>query len=133
MNNIIALDVGERRVGIAVANRIARIASPLTTLENNDSFWNELQSIIDKESADLIVMGLPRNLSGDDTDQTRYVRDFARNLTTVPVIFQDEALTSVKAEEELKKRGKAYAKGDIDALSATYILEDYLIQHRSTL
>lgn len=132
MNNIIALDVGERRVGVAVANRIARIANPLTTLENNDSFWDELQAIIDKESADLIVMGLPRNLSGDDTDQTRYVRDFARKMTTVAVIFQDEALTSVKAEKELKKRGNAYSKGDIDALSATYILEDYLIQHGST-
>ena len=133
MNSIIALDVGERRVGVAIANRVAKMAHPLTTLENNDVFWKELQAIITKESADLIVMGLPRNLSGDDTNQTRYVRDFALKLDGVPVIFQDEALTSVKAEAELKSRGKAYTKGDIDALSATYILEDYLIQHGSTL
>jgi putative Holliday junction resolvase len=126
MNSILSLDVGESRVGVAIANRIARLANPLTTLNNDDGFWAELDKIIQAESVDLIVVGLPRNLSGDETAQTTYVRKFAENLPKDMVVFQDEALTSIKAEAELNKRGKPYAKGDIDSLAATYILEDYL-------
>ena len=68
-------------------------------------------------------------MQSQETDQTRTVRDFVRQLqehTELPVYFQDEAVTSEKAEAELKARKKPYAKGDIDALAATYILVDFL-------
>jgi len=128
----LALDVGERRIGVAKANGIARIASPLTTLERTEDTPAELAQLLKAEGVTELVIGLPRNLDGDATDQTRAVEQFVaglHNVLTVPVHWQDEALTSRKAEAELEARGKPYQKGDIDALSATYILEDFLREH----
>lgn len=127
--NILSLDVGERRVGVAIASLIARLPTPLVTLDNDEHIWGKIQELRKSEGIETIVVGLPRNLSGEDTAQTQYVRDFAAHLSDVIVVFQDEALTSRKAETELKSRGKPFAKGDIDALAATYILEDYMQTH----
>lgn len=132
MSSILGLDVGERRIGVSLANTVARFAGPYQTLDNTETVLDDIQGIITKESVELVVVGLPRNLSGDDTDQTRYCRDFAAKLELiVPIVFQDEALTSHKAEAELKARKKPYQKGDIDSLAATYILDDYLTSNRS--
>lgn len=128
-STIFALDVGERRVGVAAANSVARLASPLTTLERNAVFWDKLGALIAQEAATVLIVGLPRNLQGADTDQTKSTRNFIAELQErfeLPVHVQDEALTSAKAEAELNKRGKHFQKADIDALAATYILEDYL-------
>jgi putative Holliday junction resolvase len=76
-----------------------------------------------------LVVGLPRNMSGEPTKQTELVRQFVvRRLAgfELPMHFQDESLTSVKAEQELQQRKKPYVKGDVDALAATYILDDYM-------
>lgn len=129
IHNIVSLDVGERRVGVAVANTLARLPRPLMTLERGDSFWSRLEELLAAESADVLVVGLPRSLDGHDTAQTTASRKFAKELEErfgLPVKFQDEALTSRQAEAELKRRGRAFDKADIDALAATYILEDYL-------
>lgn len=126
---ILALDVGEVRVGVARAHAEVRIAQPLTTLQRGEKFWSELEELLAAEEAGLLVVGLPRSLDGADTGQTRTIRDFIAELKQhigIPMETQDEALTSKKAEEELRARGKQFAKGDIDALAATYILEDYL-------
>jgi len=130
-STILALDVGERRVGVAAANSLARLARPLTTLERTAEFWDRLGAVIAEEAAETVVVGLPRNLSGADTAQTRSTRQFIAELEErfeLPVQTQDEALTSVQAEAELKKRGKQFQKADVDALAALYILEDYLGQ-----
>jgi putative holliday junction resolvase len=129
ISNIIALDVGDKRVGVARANSIARLPSPLVTLTRGDNFWLALEKLVADESAGVIVVGLPRNLEGNDTAQTKMAREFIVELKKrfdIPVETTDEALTSHKAEKELNARGKTYNKGDIDALAATYILEDYL-------
>jgi len=126
---ILALDVGEKRIGVALASVIAKLPSPLTTLQNTDQIWNELQKLVASENIGTIVVGLPRNLNSQDTQQTMYARNFAeevRKKCNVTIVLQDEALTSRKAESELRSRGQKYHKGDIDALAATYILEDYL-------
>jgi len=126
---ILALDVGDRRIGVARASTMARLPSPLTTLERHTGTPEDITRLIASEGASGLVVGLPRNLSGEHTDQTRAVEHFAaelQNVLTVPLYWQDEALTSRKAEAELDARGKPYQKGDIDALSATYILEDFL-------
>lgn len=131
-NAILALDVGGSRIGVATANVVARIARPLKTLTNDDAFVLQLQRCIDQELAAVLVVGLPRGLEGQHTEQTRTVEAFVDSLKkqiTLPIYWQDEALTSQKAEAELKQRGGSYAKGDIDALAATYILEDFLRDH----
>jgi putative Holliday junction resolvase len=126
---ILALDVGGRRIGVAAANVIARIAHPLVTIENDDQTVAKLKQLVDEEQAISLVVGLPRNLNGNETAQTKEVQDFIDSLrkhVDMPVYWQDEAVTSRQAEAELVERGKPYAKGDIDALAATYILEDFL-------
>jgi putative holliday junction resolvase len=133
-NSIIALDVGEKRIGVAVANSYAGFPRQLRTVVNDDSIWDVLRQIISQEQADTVVIGLPRNLDGDSTAQTSFVESFANELKKridSSIVFQDEALTSVKAEEELRLRKKTYTKADVDALAATYILEDYINSQRN--
>ena len=126
--SVLALDVGDKRVGIAAGSLAARLPRPLTTLERGSDFFDRLQHIITEEEAGLLVVGLPRNLSGQPTAQTRATEAFASEIavhTHLPMRFQDEALTSQKAEQELESRGKPFGRGDIDALAAAYILEDF--------
>jgi putative holliday junction resolvase len=129
ISNYLALDVGRVRIGLATGNTIARLASPFATITNDEQVLATLQAIIRERAINELVIGLPRGLEGQETSQTAYVHDFVKQLQSVvnlPIHLQDEALTSVKAEEELERRGKPYQKGDIDALSAVFILEDYL-------
>lgn len=124
------MDVGERRIGVARAGVEARLAQPLTTLIHDDDIWQTLAWLIEEQQADTVVVGLPRGLDGQETAQTGVARAFASALEQrlkVAVYLQDEAVTSKRAEAELDARGKPYQKGDIDALAATYILEDYLL------
>jgi putative holliday junction resolvase len=129
IHNIISLDVGEKRVGIARANSVARIAEPLITLTRDEHFWVNLQALLVEQDVGQLVIGLPRNLQGKSTAQTEATEKFIKQLGShcdLPVATQDEALTSHQAETELQARGRAFKKGEVDALAATYILEDYL-------
>jgi putative Holliday junction resolvase len=126
---VMALDVGEKRIGVAIASTIAKIAHPDRTLSNDESVWLHLQAIIDENAISKIIIGLPRNMSGEETQQSNVIRDFADDLRkhiALPVQFQDESVTSIAAEEILQKKGKPYDKADIDAQSAVLILDDYL-------
>jgi putative Holliday junction resolvase len=127
VSNLLALDVGERKIGVARANAIARVTEPLVTLPNNDTFAGELDKLIKDLDVSVIVIGLPRGIEGQETAQTQYVRNFITQLNLpVTLVFQDEALTSVAAERQLKQSGKPYSKEDIDAVAACIILNDYL-------
>jgi putative holliday junction resolvase len=129
---VVALDVGIRRIGVARASVEAGIAAPLTTLHHDEAIMHTIVNLLAEHETVALVVGLPRGLDGQDTAQTRVVEAFAAELkkhTDVPMYWQDEAVTSRKAEEELEGRGKPYGKGDIDALAATYILEDFLREH----
>ena len=135
---ILAFDVGGRRIGVAVANTVARIASPLTTVINDDGVFDTIARILDEQHAIAVVLGLPRGLDGQETAQTHAVQQFAGELKqhvllqqSIPLYWQDEAVTSRQAEAELTARGKQFVKGDIDALAATYILEDFLHEQLS--
>jgi putative Holliday junction resolvase len=128
-STVLALDVGEKRIGVALASLQARLAHPLKTLHRSKDSFEQIQALVDEHGARTVVVGLPRGLSGQTTAQTRSVEEFKAELQrvlTVPAHWQDEAVTSAQAEEELRSRGKPYKKEDIDALAATYILEDYL-------
>ncbi len=132
--NLIALDVGEQRVGVALARSEVRVATVLETLERPaESFWEQLGAVLREYDATTVVVGLPRNLSGEDTAQTKAVEAFAEELKAhfdqVSIEWQDEALTSREAERLLKEGGKPYVKGDIDAQAARLILEDYIATH----
>lgn len=125
---LLALDVGEARIGVAVADSAVRIAVPLITLEVDGTELQKIADLATKEGADTIVVGYPRNQAGEATKQTAYVEAFADKLkaTISDVVYQDESLTSVMAEQRLKDGGRAYTKGDIDSEAAAIILQDYL-------
>lgn len=127
--NLLGLDIGTRRIGIAVANSSIKIAIPLTTIEVNDGDEIlQINKIIVNEKIDTIVAGLPRNMSGEETAQSVYTKEFLENfkLSVNEIKFQDESLTSVQAENILKSYKKPYTKGDIDMQAAAIILQDYL-------
>lgn len=133
---ILALDVGSKRIGVAVASLIARLPRPLITLENNETFAAALKDIVDTEGVGAIVVGFPRGLQGQKTAQTQEIEAFTQGLReqfALPIRFQDESVTSKKAEAELQARGGHYERGDIDALAATYILEDFLSDRQNLI
>ena len=127
---ILGLDVGEKRIGVAKVDSSTRIAVPIGFVQVDGSEWQEITRIARLNNANLFVLGLPRSNEGNETAQSMYVRNFAKTLVgKIPgakVRFQDESLTSVVAEERLKKRKKKYVKGDIDAEAAAIILQDFI-------
>ena len=127
----LALDVGEKRIGVAIGDDAVRIAMPYETVEVDGSELERIARIVVDETVDTIVVGYPRNQSGEATAQTAYVENFAKQLADMAahLEFQDESLTSVLAEQQLKSYGKPYSKGDIDARAAAIILQDYLEAH----
>ncbi len=127
--SFLALDVGERRIGVALADSVAKIASPLQTLSNDKEVLDTIVNLVDEHAAQVVVVGLPRGLEGQETSQTKSVRQFAEKLEKKlkkPIQFQDEALSSIRAEEKLKSHKDSYVKEDIDMYAAAYILQEYL-------
>lgn len=125
---LISLDVGEKRIGVAVADDSVRIAVPFMTIEVDGSEIEKIAELVIEQDAHILVIGFPRNQQGEATAQTEYVERFADRLKDldVKIIFQDESLTSVIAEQRLIAQKKPYTKGDIDAQAAGIILQDYL-------
>jgi putative Holliday junction resolvase len=124
----IALDVGEKRIGVAVGDSGIKIAVPFETIEVDGGELARIARVVADEKAQAIIIGYPRNQSGEATAQTAYVEKFAEQLQelNIEIVFQDESLTSVIAEQRLKQHGKPYTKADIDAQAAAIILQDYM-------
>ena len=127
----VALDVGEKRIGVALARDDIKIAMAYDTLNVDGGEVQAIAEIIVREKADVLVVGYPRNQAGEPTKQTEFVERFIEQLRDIvsKIVFQDESLTSVKAEEILNARNQLYAKGEVDALAASLILQDYLETH----
>lgn len=124
MPEFVGIDVGAVRVGIAVADNMQRLASPCTTVAPS-----ELVALIRELAPQHIVVGLPRNLDGDDTAQTQSVRAFTEQTLSglsIEITFQDEAGTSSLAKDRLRASGRKFDRREIDAGAATIILQDYL-------
>lgn len=126
--NLLALDVGEKRIGMAMADTAVRIAVPFGWLEHTETILTDLAEVLLRHEIDVIVVGYPRNQSGESTKQTAYVEEFVKTIAELDIdaeiVYQDESLTSVQAEARLGTRIKN--KGEIDAEAASIILQDYL-------
>ena len=129
---LVGLDVGEKRIGVAVADTSVRIAVPFSTIDVDGGEIEAIAEIVIKEQADTIVVGYPRNQQGEATAQTAAVEAFTERLKDldVSIVFQDESLTSVLAEQQLVAHNRPYTKADIDAQAAALILQDYVEQQR---
>ena len=104
---------------------------PFGWLENDESIIQKIVELVLRNDINTIVVGYPRNQSGEPTQQTKYVENFVDQLAEIDldtkVVFQDESLTSVQAEQRLGNKIKD--KGEIDAEAASIILQDYLEEH----
>ena len=127
-HTFIALDVGEKRIGVARADSDVRIAFPVCTVTVDGLEVQRLREIVAEVQPSLLVIGYPRNQQGEPTAQTVSVERFVTKLEVlkIPIVYQDESLTSVLAEEYLKRHKKPYTKADIDAHAAAIILGDYV-------
>ena len=140
---VLGVDVGQRRVGLAVSDPTGTLARPMATLSVNssaDAVEGVLSEVTELQREDeglaVIVVGVPSRLDGGETTQTSYVRAFIRALqarTSVPVIEEDERLTSREAESRLAiaERDWRKRKEKLDAAAAAVILQDYLDRRRS--
>ena len=127
-SNLLGLDVGEKNIGIARVNLIAKIPEPLAVITNNSSFSANLSKVVQEYSIDYLVVGLPRSLSGEETDQSKYVRDFvATNLSQYQFVWQDETLSTVNAQSRMKQMGFEKQPAMLDSVAACIILEDYIL------
>lgn len=123
VHQLIGVDVGQVRSGLAIASDAARLAQPLKSVATKELIPT-LQELTSKEPVEALVVGLPRNLEGKDTPQTKWVRqwaDRAKKQIKRPFYWQDEALTSHQAAVRFKK-----TPVDIDAEAAAIILQDFL-------
>ena len=128
---LLGLDVGAARIGVALADTGVRIAVPSNVIEVNGHEVAAVTELVLKHAINTIVIGYPRNQSGEPTQQTAYVEAFANTLKDIDakIVFQDESLTSVIAEQRLNARRQHYTKGDIDSEAAAIILQDYMEQN----
>lgn len=130
-HHIIALDIGEKRIGVAQADTQTKFPFPIGTIEVDGLVMDRLREVITEVEPAYLVVGYPRNQSGETTAQTTAVVEFSKKLEylDIPIVFQDESLTSVLAEQYLKSLNKPYTKADIDSHAAAIILGDYLEAH----
>ncbi|MFN8590894.1 MAG: Holliday junction resolvase RuvX [Thermomicrobiales bacterium] len=133
-----ALDVGERRIGVAIADELGTIASPLTTVQRGRDDLETLRRLACERGATTIVIGLPTSLSGREGPQAATVREFAAELEArvqpeIAVEFWDERLTTAVAERSLGQRGiKGKQRRElVDATAAAVILQGYLDSRRA--
>ena len=133
LGRILALDLGRKRIGLALSDELGVTAQGLETLQRvgrRDDI-EALRRLASENNVKLIVMGDPLHMSGEQSRQGEYTREFARALeykTGLPIRFWDERWTSREAERTL--RGSGIAQGErkaaIDRLSAVILLQSYL-------
>jgi putative Holliday junction resolvase len=138
MTKFLAIDYGRVRCGLAVSDETNEIAFGRCVLYNNTNLLNSIAEIIHKEKIGSVVIGYPLSLSGKKTSQTAEVEDFKLRLQNylrmkqmnVDIVLFDERLTSKIARASMiesgMKKNKRREKSELDIISATILLQDYL-------
>ena len=123
MGRSLGIDYGEKRVGLALSDRSNLIASPFKTINyiNENDLVTQLRKIVIENDIENFVLGLPINMKGEDTAQTKIVRKFKRSLSSLdlPIIYEDERLSSVSAKNSLILQNikTGHNKSQIDQIS----------------
>ncbi|HJN98810.1 MAG TPA: Holliday junction resolvase RuvX [Candidatus Marinimicrobia bacterium] len=132
MGRILGIDYGDSRIGLAMSDRLKIIASPFKTIRNegNENCLQVFQSLIKEKDVETIVVGLPMGLKGQETAQTKKVREFVSLLyaLNLPIRLEDERLSSVSAEKSMIQQNikTGHNKGLIDQRAAAIILQQFL-------
>ncbi|MFA6391777.1 MAG: Holliday junction resolvase RuvX [Patescibacteria group bacterium] len=130
MGKLLGIDYGDKRIGIATSDEQQDYIFPGDTMENSPGVLQGICDLIEKENIETVVIGFPVNMSGVENAQSDKIKRFADALMTkisIPVVLEDERLTSQFAERLLKDiPGRRKQKGNIDRQAAILILESYM-------
>tara|TARA_B100001250_G_scaffold412001_1_gene442068 strand:+ start:770 stop:1183 length:414 start_codon:yes stop_codon:yes gene_type:complete len=132
MGRVLGIDYGDSRIGLATSDPLKIIASPFKTIRNEGKkkCLQFFQSLIREKDMEYIVVGLPMGLKGQETVQTKKVREFANLLYALklPIYLEDERLSSVSAEKSMIQQNikTGHNKGLIDQRAAAIILQQFL-------
>lgn len=133
MGRLLAIDYGSKRTGVAVTDEMQIIASGLTTVDTNNII-NFLKSYIDKESVDLILIGLPKQMNNELSESEplilKFIKTLDKELPDIPIHRVDERFTSKMAFQTMidsgLKKNQRKNKALIDEIAATIMLQDYM-------
>jgi len=128
---ILAIDYGEKRIGLAVTDELEIIASPLETVANDPAGLGRIRKVVVDRRVDTVVVGLPLNMNGTAGPAAHKALEFARSLQTAiaaAVVTYDERLTTVQAERSMLERdmSRARRRKRIDQMAAQVLLSDFL-------
>ncbi len=131
MNRILGLDIGKKRIGIAMSDALGIIAQPVETIarEPDSIAIEKIKEICKNNDVKIIVAGLPKHMNNTIGEQAQDCIDFTKNFENdYQIIFEDERLTSKQAEYILAQTGRKYTKDKklVDLKSACIILQQYL-------
>jgi putative Holliday junction resolvase len=138
MARILGLDVGDKRIGVAVSDPSGMLATPLVTIQRKNMKTDvaRLAALASEQEAGMIVVGLPLNMDGTEGEQARKVRSLAKQLafaTRLPIEFEDERLSTFAATENLVERGvkTGHNRELVDMEAAAIILRSFLDRRSS--
>ena len=130
---IMALDIGETRVGVAVSDPMGRVATPVCVLPAPEvsSMARSFRRVLEDWEPELLLCGLPMTLSGEEGPQAERVREFAEvvaNNIGIPLEFADERLSSAEAKRSLREKGlsEKAMRGKVDMIAASIFLQSWL-------
>jgi putative Holliday junction resolvase len=129
----LGLDLGHVRIGVALTDSLGMTAQPLSVLRSAGTQKDiiAIGELVDEHEASQVIVGLPLNMDGTDSAQTRKIREFTLKLSqrlSVPVFFIDERLTSRQAERMMRESGvkSKNQRGKVDQVAAALLLESAL-------
>ncbi len=133
MNRILAIDYGQKRIGLALSDPLKIISTPFEVWENEGQkdFFNKLDLLITEKRIDTLIIGLPKNMDGTEGFQVQEIKEFFsefKNDTVKKIIYFDERLSSKQATQILHEKGlnEKKQKGIKDAYAASVFLKEYL-------
>jgi len=128
---LLAVDLGDRRTGIAAGDTVSGTVVPLTVLamDRNDALLDAVAAIVREHGPDAVILGLPLNMDGAEGPRAKLTRDFGEALaeaTGIQVHMHDERLTSFEAEQRMRGTSRRAKKEHADAVAACVLLESWL-------
>ncbi len=136
---ILALDIGEKRIGLAISDEMGLLAHPVKTLkcENKEKLVSDLEQIIREKNIIELVIGMPYNMKGfysKKTEEIQEIKNFLASTLKISIVEEDERLTTKMAERTLHDLGKKPSRNrdKIDQIAAMHILQSYLDRKNTT-
>ena len=130
----LALDLGDKRIGVAISDTLGMIARPLSVIIRTSRVadFEAYAALVAEHRVDELVVGLPISMDGTEGRQAEWVRDYSADLATaldLPLHLWDERLTTEEAVDIMRAQGKRPSKDWIDAVAAAVILQNFLDAH----